>query len=167
MINIRPETSSDVEAIYEITKLAFAGMPFSEGDEPDLIDTLRVRGLLALSLVADDDGIIVGQITFSPAKISSGTSPWFALGPVSVTPERQGQGIGTSLINQGLSQIRKLGALGCILTGNPAYYRRFGFELSPTNCPLNEQEEHFMVKVLGNVEPEGNFSFHETFYGDA
>jgi len=167
MINIRPEKSSDVEAIYAITKLAFSGMPFTEGDEPDLIDKLRQRGLLVLSLVADEGGIVVGQITFSPARISSGTSPWFALGPVSVIPERQGEGIGSSLINEGLNQIGDLGALGCILTGNPAYYRRFGFELRPGNCPVNEQEEHFMVRVLGSVEPEGTFSFHETFYDDA
>jgi len=167
MISIRRERNSDVEAIYEITKRAFTGMPFTDGDEPDLIDKLRERGLLELSLVADDDGIVVGQITFSRASISSGTGPWFALGPVSVVPERQGQGIGSSLINEGLSQIGKLGALGCILTGNPAYYRRFGFELCPANCPLNEQEEHFMVRLLGSVKPEGHFSFHETFYGDA
>jgi len=61
----------------------------------------------------------------------------------------------------------KRNALGCILTGNPDYYRRFGFEFSNANCPDNEPEEHFMVKLLSTEKPTGRFAFHETFYGDA
>jgi putative acetyltransferase len=167
MIRIRPETTSDREAIYEVTRRAFRGMPFTDGDEPDLIDNLREAGLLVLSLVAEDGDTVVGQITFSPATISSGTGPWYALGPVSVEPERQGEGIGSRLVNEGLNAISARNALGCILTGNPLYYRRFGFELRPKNCPLKEQKEHFMVRLLADVEPEGSFVFHSLFYGDA
>jgi len=165
MIHIRPERPSDREAIYEVTRRAFTGVPFAAGDEPELIDNLRGAGLLFLSLVAEDGDTIVGQITFSPAAISNGTGPWYALGPVSVEPGRQGEGIGTRLVREGLNAISARNALGCVLTGNPLYYRRFGFELRPKNCPLNEQEGHFMVKLLADIEPEGSFAFHDLFYG--
>lgn len=164
MIEVRPEKEQDWPTIHEITKLAFAGRPYSDGDEPELIDHLREKDLLILSLVAIDNGEIVGQITFSEASIESKTGPWFALGPVSVTPERQGEGIGSLLIETGLSEITKLDALGCILTGNPDYYRRFGFKFAPENCPANEPEEYFMLKLLSSEKPEGRFAFHETFY---
>ena len=167
MIDIRPEQDSDQRTIYEITERAFRDMPFSDGDEHDLIDRLRDQGQLSLSLVAQDGDLIVGQITFSPATVSGGTGPWYALGPVSVNPNRQGEGIGSLLIEEGLREIKKRGALGCILTGNPLYYRRFGFEHSSANCPTNEQDEYFMVKLLAEVKPVGNFAFHSTFYGEA
>ena len=167
MIKIRLEQEADRKVIHKLTTEAFAGRPFSDGDEPDLIDRLRKIGMLSLSLVALDGSRIVGQITFSPAGITSGSGPWFALGPVSVLPERQGEGIGSLLINEGLAEIENQNALGCILTGNPVYYRRFGFEASDANCPENEQEEHFMVKLLKSENPIGRFSFQNTFYGAA
>ena len=164
MIKIRPEIEEDWGSIRQITESAFLDMPYAAGDEQDLIEKLRIVGVLSLSLVAVYEGEVVGQITFSPAMLSGGASPWFALGPVSVVPDRQGQGIGSKLIEEGLSKIGDLGALGCILTGNPAYYRRFGFELAALNCPENEPEEYFMLKILGNRRPEGKFAFHEAFY---
>jgi putative acetyltransferase len=167
MIKIRPEKECDWKSIHEVTELAFAGKPYSDGDEPDLVDRLREIGALTLSLVALDSGSVVGHIAFSPASITSDSGPWYALGPVSVTPERQGEGIGSLLIEEGLSEIANRGALGCILTGNPNYYRRFGFELSPSNCPSNEPEGNFMVKPLSAEQPAGEFAFHKTFYGDA
>jgi putative acetyltransferase len=164
MIEIRPEIEADWDSIYTITESAFFGKPYADGDEQDLIEKLRKIGVLSLSLVAADEGEIIGQITFSPATLSGISSPWFALGPVSVVPNRQGQGVGSTLIEEGLSKIRSLGALGCILTGNPVYYRRFGFELAALNCPDNEPKEYFMLKMLREKHPEGKFAFHEAFY---
>jgi putative acetyltransferase len=164
LIELRPEQTGDWKSIHEITELAFAGKSYSDGDEQDLIDNLRDQGVLTLSLVAVDKDKVVGQITFSPATIESNSGPWFALGPVSVRPDRQGEGIGSLLINTGLLELEKRHALGCILTGNPAYYQRFGFELSPSSCPTNEPQEYFMVKQLSTEYPVGRFAFHETFY---
>ncbi len=163
-LTIRPETGADVTTIHHITKVAFSDMPYAGGDEQDLVDLLRAEGALTLSLVAVDNGEIVGQVTFSPAKNSDGSEPWFALGPVSVMPSRQGEGIGARMILEGLHEITKLGALGCILTGNPAYYQRFGFALSPQTVPANESAEYFMVKLLKGEMPTGTFSFHYLFY---
>ena len=85
-ITIRPERAGDEAVIHELTEAAFRDMPFSEGDEQDLVDALRSDGDLALSLVADDGTRIVGHIAFSPVAISDGTLDWYDLGPVSVWP---------------------------------------------------------------------------------
>ena len=167
MIEIRTETDSDRELIHEVTESAFKGKQYADGDEQDLIDTLRSMDALSLSLVALEDGKLVGQISFSPANISVGTSPWYALGPVSVLPGRQGFGIGSQLIEAGILEITNRGALGCILTGDPNYYFRFGFKLSPDHCPDTEPEEYFMLKLLNGKNPEGKFSFHEAFTSNA
>ena len=165
-LEIRGESNSDHARIRTVTETAFRDMPYADGDEQYVIDRLRSAGALTLSLVALSDQEVVGHIAFSPARASDSTHPWFALGPVSVLPTHQRQAIGSALIERGLSEILDLGALGCILTGDPEYYRRFGFVLSPQNVPENEPEEFFMVKPFTAFTPTGAFQFHEAFYGD-
>ena len=162
---IRRECPADFDAIHDLTRRAFLGRPYAGGDEQDVIDRLRTTGALTLSLVAEDQGELLGQVTFSPTLNSDGSQPWFALGPVSVTPERQNQGIGGELIRQGLARIRALGALGCILTGNPEYYRRFGFALAADLVPEAESAEYFMLYLFAETRPTGQFQFHKAFYG--
>jgi predicted N-acetyltransferase YhbS len=167
-LRIREERYSDFDTIRSITERAFHGMPYAGGDEQDVIDRLRSANALTLSLVAVLDAETVGHIAFSPAEAGDGSCPWFALGPVSVVPEHQSQGIGSALIESGLAQLEDLNALGCILTGNPLYYKQFEFRLAPENAPLNEPAEFFMLKLLSsNTLPQGQFAFHEAFYGDA
>ena len=60
--------------------------------------------------------------------ISDGTENWFGLGPVSVLPELHGKGVGSALIREGLSRLRRRGACGCCVVGHPGFYTRFGFE---------------------------------------
>ena len=163
-IEIRPETPADRDAIYGITTDAFRGKPYADGDEQDVINRLRDCDALSLSLVATQGNNVVGQITFSPATAEDGSGPWYALGPVSVQPERQGEGIGAALIKAGLDDIAERGALGCILTGNPDYYRRFDFEVMPDHAPLREPGEFFMLKCLHGEAPAGRFEFHPAFY---
>lgn len=127
-MNIREEIPNDVSAIRALTKKAFEPMPFSNGAEPRIIDALRNNEQLSLSLVAVCENEIVGQITFSPVTINGEHDSWFGLGPVSVCPDKQGQGIGSALILHGLEAIKEVGAKGCVLIGDPNYYSRFGFE---------------------------------------
>jgi len=166
-LQIRHERTSDQAGISSVTAIAFRDMPYADGDEPDVIERLRFSGALTLSLVALLDGEIIGHVAFSPARISDCTHPWFALGPVSVAPAHQRQGVGSALIERGLSEIRELGALGCILTGNPEYYRRFGFKPSPQNVPESESAEFFMLKLFTAARPTGTFQFDDAFYGAA
>ncbi len=163
-LDIRFETAADIIGIHKLTQQAFHGRPYAAGDEQEVVDRLRDRGALTISLVAFEEGQLAGQITFSPAEVTDASAPWFALGPVSVIPERQGDGIGASLIAAGIAEIVKHGALGCILTGNPTYYQRFGFEAAPDNAPTNEPAEYFMLKLLAGSKPSGRFAFHPAFY---
>ena len=165
-IEIRKETDDDHAAIRVVTETAFRDMPYSGGDEQDVIDRLRSVGALSLSLVATLDRDVIGHIAFSPARNADNTGPWFALGPVSVLPERQRRGIGSALIESGLADIEQRGALGCILMGNPDFYRQFGFEPAAANAPDNEPAEFFMLKLFTATGPAGAFRFHEAFYGD-
>lgn len=164
-MKIRKEHPADYQAIRQVTELAFQGKEYAGGDEQDIINRLRATNALTLSYVAVDNETIVGHIAFSPAIAEDRSAPWFALGPVSVMPEQQRKGIGSALIRQGLSELKKTGALGCILTGDPAFYKKFDFNLKPENAPANEPKEYFMVKLFTPFEPIGSFSFHSAFYG--
>lgn len=132
-LRIEPERPGDARAISAMTTAAFAPMPFSDGDEASVIDDLRQAGALTLSLVAitaRDE--LVGHIAFSPVQIDGQPGDWCGLGPVCAAPGRQRQGVGSALITAGLDRLRDLGASGCVLLGNPDYYRRFGFLSGPT-----------------------------------
>ncbi|MFE6255418.1 GNAT family N-acetyltransferase [Agromyces sp. NPDC057865] len=127
-MRIRPEQPGDEDAIHELTLAAFEPMPFSDGTEAPIVRSLRGDGDLTISLVAEEDGVIIGHVAFSPVSIDGASDGWFGLGPVSVAPDRQRRGIGSALIGIGLQQLRDEGALGCALIGNPAVYRGMGFE---------------------------------------
>jgi len=163
-LTIRTERADDCAAIGSVIKAAFSGMPYAAGDEAELVEALRAGNALSISLVAELEGVVVGQIAFSPAIAPDHARDWYALGPVSVLPAHQGSGIGSKLVRAGLQRITELGAAGCILTGNPAYYTRFGFKLSPANAPAGEPHEYFMIKLLGKTQqPTGPILFHEAF----
>ncbi len=164
-VEIRPERSGDIDAIGELITSAFFGKPYADGDEAGVVEVLRAQNALSISLVAVLDGTIVGQIAFSPALASGGVPGWYALGPVAVLPSRQGAGIGSMLVRTGLEAISELGAMGCILTGDSAFYSRFGFELAPESAPPGEPAEFFMVKLLRGQPPVGPIHFHEAFGG--
>jgi len=161
---IRDERPDDHAAIHGLTQRAFAPMPFAAGDEQDLIDALREAGGLSLSLVAILDGKLVGHIAFSLATTEDGRPGWYALDPVSVEPGLQKSGIGSALINAGIQRLGAAGASGFILTGNPAYYTRFGFRPRPDLCPPQDPAEYFMVLALGDEAPSSRFAFHPLFH---
>ena len=114
-IEIRAETNDDIAAIAEVTLAAFATLEISNQTEHFIIEALRAAGALTLSLVAEVDGRVIGHIAFSPVTISDGTPDWYGLGPVSVLPEYQRQGIGKALIHEGLALLKRMHARGCCL----------------------------------------------------
>jgi putative acetyltransferase len=87
-----------------VTVAAFKTLGISNHTEQFIIEALRAANALTISLVAEVDGRVVGHIAFSPLTISDGTRNWYGLGPVSVLPEYQRQGIGKALIREGLSR---------------------------------------------------------------
>jgi putative acetyltransferase len=124
MISIRAEAAADFDGIRQVNRLAFG-----REDELGLVDALRQEGYARLSLVAEDDGEIVGHILFSELEILTDTStvPALALAPMAVLPKAQRQGIGSELVRRGLDMCRDKGHRIVIVVGHPEYYPRFGF----------------------------------------
>ena len=122
---IRSEKPQDIAAIRLVNEQAFGGSA-----EADTIDLLRDRGTATLSLVATINDRVVGHLFFTPATIESPDRSWSAVGlaPLSVLPDYQRQGIGTTLMSAGLEECRRLGHERVIVLGHPDYYPRFGFE---------------------------------------
>lgn len=161
---IRPETPQDYDAIKQVNIDAFADHPFSQQTEHLIVAALRDAGALTISQVAEDNGQVVGHIAFSPALIDGNDLNWFTLGPIAVAPNRQKQGIGLRLIEAGLEALRQLGANGCLLVGDPAYYVRFGFRHSQSLSVEHVPPEYFMCLPLAGEIPHGAVSHHPAFY---
>lgn len=165
-IVIRSERDSDADAIAEVTAAAFETLEISNHTEQFIIEALRAAGALKVSLVAEMDGRIIGHIAFSPVDISDGTPNWYGLGPISVLPEFQRQGVGKAMIREGLSQLRDMGARGCCLVGHPEYYIKFGFQNMPGLMLEGVPPEVFFAICLDGRAPQGSVDFHEAFKAD-
>jgi putative acetyltransferase len=166
MIDIRYEEPGDHEAIRYVNDKAFEGEA-----EGKIVDALRSSGDFIISLVATFNEDVVGHILFSPVHIEAGESSRVALGlgPMSVLPEYQRQGIGSKLVETGLKECQAMGHPVVVVLGHPWFYPRFGFVPSK---PLGIEwekgvpEEVFMVVELeqGALEGiKGIVKYHEAF----
>ena len=162
---VRPEQTGDIDAIRTLTETAFRTAPHADGTEHLIVDRLRAAGALTLSLVAEADGAVIGHVAFSPVAISDGSAGWYGLGPISVDPARQGEGIGSLLVREGLERLKMLGAAGCVLLGDPAYYGRFGFSADPKLVLEGVPPEYFQRVAFSPVYGGGTVSYHPGFYG--
>jgi putative acetyltransferase len=165
---IRSEQASDIEAITQVTYDAFLGKFSDHPTEHLIVNALREADMLTLSLVAEIDGNVVGHVAFSPVTINETFMDWYGLGPISVAPAFQKQGIGSKMIVDGLAKLRDLVAKGCVLEGSPAYYSRFGFKpkagLTYHAAPALE---FFMALPFYDDIPTGQVEFHKAFYVSA
>jgi len=162
-VQIRPESPVDVPAIFAVTEAAFRTAAHSAGTEQFIVNALRRAGALTVSLVAELDGSLIGHVAVSPVTVSDGTAGWYGLGPISVLPQHQRSGVGSQLMRAALQALRDGGAAGCMLVGDPAYYRRFGFRAEPGLTYPGVPPEYFMVVPLGGHVPTGVVTFHEAF----
>jgi len=148
MIEVRHEKPEDYDAIRHVNELAFKGK-----SEADLVDALRDSGEYIISMVAIQDDKVVGHILFSPVNIINEEDSNIAmgLGPMSVLPEHQRQGIGSRLARVSLGECKLNGYPLVIVLGHPGYYPRFGFKPSkPLGIEWEKEvpEEVFMVVEL-------------------
>jgi putative acetyltransferase len=118
---IRDETPRDKTAVGQVVVMAF-----DQRVEADLVDALRGSGDAVISLVAEDEGQIVGHVMFSKLQAPG---QCIALAPVSVMPNRQMQGIGSDLIGEGLARAKRDNWQAVFVLGEPEYYQRFGFSV--------------------------------------
>ncbi len=148
MLTIRRETPKDIDSIRYVNEQAFG-----QKEEAEIIDKLRKRDVVTLSLVAVQADQIVGHILFSPVSVESEDSSFEAitLAPMAVLPEYQRKGIGSQLVRVGLEECRRLGHEIVMVLGHPDYYPRFGFVPASTygiKCKYDVPDEVFMALEL-------------------
>lgn len=160
---IRDERPGDEGPIYELTRLAFSTSSQSSGLEGQIVNRLRETGDLAVSLVAEEDGRIIGHVAFSPATIGGRHDGWFVLGPISVTPERQRHGVGKALIRQGLERLKRIDARGCVLVGNPQIYSRMDFHSNGALTFGDLDPALIQQVVFSGAEPAGELGHAQAF----
>ena len=185
-LEIRHERPQDTTAIHELTDKAFKLAKHSGGNEAAIVDGLRVAGQLTLSLVAIIDNEaqadasslhhqgLIGHVAFSPVTIDGVFAGWYGLGPVSVHPGMQNRGVGSGLVREGLRQLEEDGAKGCVLLGNPQYYKRFGFRNDERLKLEGVPAENFMALQFGGSATadgqagvQGVVKYHAAFYTPA
>jgi putative acetyltransferase len=162
---IREEQQGDLDQVRAINLAAF-----ETAMEADLVDALRERATPHVSLVAEDDGLIVGHILFSPATLASDLDVRvMGLAPMAVIPSRQREGIGSRLVREGLERCRQLDAAAVIVLGHPQYYPRFGFRPA-SNLSLRSEydvpDDVFMVLELREralAGRSGTIRYHPVF----
>ena len=148
MIEIRAERAEDVTAVRRVNELAF-GQP----GEASLVAALRAAARPHISLVAVEDGQVVGHIFFSPVSIEPEDSSFKAMGlaPMAVLPEYQRRGVGSALVRAGLNGCRRIGRTAVVVVGHPEYYPRFGFRPASRfglRCEYPVPDEVFMAAEL-------------------
>ena len=160
---IRYETEQDIKAIEAVTTAAFSASEYGLNNEVLIINTLREQQALSISLVAVLKEQIIAHIALSPVEISDGSANWYGLAPVSVLPEYQNQGVGSYLINRALSEIKFKGAQGCVLLGDPQFYKRFGFRANPDLTLEGVPAEYFLQLCFAAKQAKGTVTFHSAF----
>lgn len=162
-MHIRMEQNQDIPAIHSLIQAAFQHAPHTSHTEHLIVEALRHAHVLTISLVAEVEGHIVGHVAVSPVSISNGATDWYGLGPVSVLPDMQRQGVGSRLIETVLAQLRKKSAAGCVVLGEPEYYQRFGFKIEPSLVLAGVPREYFMALSFNKDVPSGNVVYHAAF----
>ena len=160
---IRNEVIQDIADIRSVTKAAFRDHPHSSQTEHFIVDCLRKQDALFISLVATLNGRLVGHIAISPVVISDESTGWFAIDPLSVSPDMQNQKIGTALINTAIDKLKTQNTSGCVLVGDPEFYSRFGFKTYQEFVYPQLPQEYFQALSFGAKIPSGSVAFHRCF----
>ncbi len=162
---IRAEQEKDRAAVHAVNVSAF-----ETPSEANLVDALREQAEPVVSLVAEDNGAIVGHIMFSPVSLSGHPGlKMMGLAPMAVAPEHQRQGIGSALVRAGLEQCRQLGFIAVVVLGHPEYYPRFGFSPSTRFGIGSEYEVPEEVFMATELQPAalsgkaGTVKYHAAF----
>ncbi len=159
-VTIRQEQPEDYSVVYRLVKEAF--LTENHTEEPDYLNVLRTKPEFVpeLSLVAETaDGTVVGQILLSKTTINylNSQDVQLVVSPLSVSPKYFRNGVGSSLLREGLKIARDLGYKTVFLWGRPEFYMRFGFvpsykfNIFHTKFPEQKVDFIMMYQLKGNV----------------
>jgi putative acetyltransferase len=163
-LSIRPEEESDHAAVREVNTAAFG-----RRDEGRLVDALRRHARPFVSLVAEKDGALIGHIAFTPVALDQYEGLVMGLAPMAVVPASQRSGVGSMLVNAGLSRCKALGAVAAVVVGHPEYYPRFGFVPAGRfglSCEYEVPPEAFMaleLRASALQGASGTIRYHDAF----
>ena len=116
----------DREQILSVHRDAF-------GEEGEIISSLVAEMLddptaePVHSFVAEHGDAIVAHVLFTAVRIEPREVSAQILAPLAVSTEHQKSGLGTSLVNEALTQLESQGVALVFVLGYPDYYTRFGF----------------------------------------
>lgn len=153
--NVRPADLGDRPAILQLVRRAFAGEGHDPQEEVDIVRGTWASGATPhrMELVATDDGArVVGHVLPALGRLDG--RPAMAIAPLCVEPDRQGRGIGSTLMEEALRQIEASGQPFVLLLGNPSYYARFGFQAAASfgiqYSPVGADNPNFMIRRFGD-----------------
>ncbi len=162
---IRVEEENDRAAVHAANASAF-----ETPAEANLVDALREQAMPVVSLVAEDNGAVVGHIMFSPVSLSGYPGlKVMGLAPMAVAPKHQRKGIGSALVRAGLEECKQQGFVAVVVLGHPEYYPRFGFSPASSfgiDCEYEVPAEVFMAIELqagGLSEKAGRVKYNAAF----
>ena len=118
--------SSDFDGIDACVACAF-----DNTTEVQLIRRLRANNDVLFEYVAELAGRVIGHVMVS--ELTLNPDPGLqcgAIAPLSVLPAQQAAGVGSQLMEAVLAESRSIGLDGLFLLGDPAYYQRFGFQMT-------------------------------------
>jgi len=163
---IRNEEPGDIKGIRRVNVEAF-----ETKDEADLVDAIREEGAFVKSMVAVSDNEIIGHILFTPVTLNGFNIKILGLGPLSVLPSHQRDGVGTLLVKAGLKECKSIGAEAVVVLGYNEFYTQFGFTPSTEYGIKSEYDvpsEVFMVRELNKgamAGKSGTIKYHRLFSG--
>ncbi len=162
---IRAEKECDRDTVHAVNISAF-----ETRSEADLVDALRQQAQPVVSLVAEENGEVIGHIMFSPVFLSDHPNlKVMGLAPMAVAPAHQRKGTGSALVRAGLDQCRQLDFVAVVVLGHPEYYPRFGFSPSSQFGIDSEYEVLEEVFMAMELQPEalrgktGRVRYHPAF----
>lgn len=161
LATMRLEEPRDASQIRDLLETSFPGY-----GEAVLVDRLRSDNDIDLSLVAEDQGVVIGYIAFSRLMVLGGEKPFHAqaLAPLAVYPEYQQQGVATRLIREGHACLAAMGATLSVVLGEPGYYARFGYSHKrAAHFDSDYQSPYLMALSFGAAPWEGQLVYPDAF----
>jgi len=168
---IRQTAESEYSQTENITRESFWNLYKPGCVEHLILHNLRKSKshIAKLDLVAVSGNEIIGHIISTKAKVvdsQNNAHDVLCVGPLSVLPEFQKQGIGSKLINKSISTAKKSGHSGMILFGNPDYYHRFGFRNAVEYGITTKDGQNFEPFMALELQIEGLSNVNGRFFED-
>lgn len=157
-LRLRPEDPADEGPVARVLAAAFARPDVAAPPEVALVDELRhsAAWIPELAMIAEYGGEVVGYALLTRVRVCTerGSYPALVLGPVAVARHRQRIGHGTAVVQAVLDAATELGERLVVVLGDPAFYRRFGFDPADRlglTSPWSGLGEPWQARVLPSV----------------